>query len=88
MPLPLIQIQIQIESLHTRLDEIDEMTNTGGICRAGSMARAVRAPVGRTKKKRIMIIAQRKRTDSLAKEPTPRKWTPLDKFSVPACLSP
>ena len=26
-----IQIQIQIESLHTRLDEIDEMTNAGGI---------------------------------------------------------
>ena len=24
----LAQIQIQIESLHTRLDEIDEMTNT------------------------------------------------------------
>ena len=26
-----IQIQIQIESLHTRLDEIDEMTSAGGI---------------------------------------------------------
>ena len=26
-----IQIQIQIESLHTRLDEASEMTNTGGI---------------------------------------------------------
>ncbi len=26
-----IQIQIQIESLHPRLDEIDEMTNAGGI---------------------------------------------------------
>ena len=41
----LIQIQIQIESLHTRLDEIDEMTNTG-VIPAGPFlgARTTRAP--------------------------------------------
>ena len=40
-----IQIQIQIESLHTRLDEIDEMTNTGGIPAGPFLrARTTRAP--------------------------------------------
>ena len=40
-----IQIQIQIESLHTRLDETDEMTNTG-VIPAGPFlgARTTRAP--------------------------------------------
>ena len=40
-----IQIQIQIESLHTRLDETDEMTNTG-VVPAGPFlgARTTRAP--------------------------------------------
>ena len=40
-----IQIQIQIGSLHTRLDEIDEMTNTGGIPAGPFLgARTTRAP--------------------------------------------
>ena len=40
-----LQIQIQIESLHTRLDETDEMTSAGGIP-AGPFpgARTTRAP--------------------------------------------
>ena len=40
-----IQIQIQIGSLHTRLDETDEMTNTGGIPAGPFLgARTTRAP--------------------------------------------
>ena len=44
-PIELVQIQIQIESLHTRLDETDEMTNTG-VVPAGPFlgARTTRAP--------------------------------------------
>ena len=40
-----IQIQIQIESLHTRLDEIDEMTSAGGNPAGPFLgARTTRAP--------------------------------------------